>query len=187
MPTNHQAVEGLHLTCFAGKANTILRKRLPGSQTSSCRKDKRRGMGGAAQNPGAGNSLEVISWSKPPEEFSKCNVDAALNVGYGDMLRDSLSVVAAGLSGVTVPPANSVSRKAEAKGSMEALRWLVQRSYQKVLVKIDSQELFYAAQSSGVDLSEWGTLVADCRSLLSRGRIFLFIGLGGKLIWWLVI
>ena len=110
----------------------------------------------------------IQKWQKPNEGWFKCNVDAALlnqynQIGYGCVIRDDQGEFIAARNGVLNGPMNPALAKA--LSCKEALSWLKNLSYNKVIVELDAQQLVHALQGFQEDLSYFGSIVEDCKIL----------------------
>ncbi|XP_073119607.1 uncharacterized protein [Henckelia pumila] len=122
-------------------------------------------------SPSASLRQPNSSWTKPPINFVKCNVDAAVfkdppRMGYGCIIRDSSGVVIKAICGCF--PGIFTSIMAEAMSIREALSWLKELNISNVIVESDALLVVNAFHSSAIDVSGVGLLMEDCRFLASE-------------------
>ncbi|XP_073126761.1 uncharacterized protein [Henckelia pumila] len=107
-------------------------------------------------------------WIKPPRQFLKCNVDAAIfnsppRMGFGCIIRDSMGEAIAAVHGCF--PGVFDPRTAEALSIREALSWLKDLSYSDIMVESDALTLIEALKKRSPDDSYVGLIIEDCRFL----------------------
>ena len=54
---------------------------------------------------------------------------------------------------------------AEAMGCRDALSWLKNQNYSRVILELDAQQVVHALNGSNIDLSYFGVLIGDCKSI----------------------
>ncbi|KAK9149091.1 hypothetical protein Scep_007848 [Stephania cephalantha] len=69
-------------------------------------------------------------------------------------------------------PVNGIlnPKEAEALGLREALSWLKVEKGGRVLIEVDAMEIVTALRSKFIDLSYFGSLIEDCKILLTNLR-----------------
>ncbi|XP_073137691.1 uncharacterized protein [Henckelia pumila] len=107
-------------------------------------------------------------WIKPPRQFLKCNVDAAIfnsppRMRFGCIIRDSVGEAVAAVHGCF--PGVFDPRTAEALSIREALSWLKDLSYSNIMVESDALTLIEALKKRSPDDSYVGLIIEDCRFL----------------------
>ncbi|XP_019164321.1 PREDICTED: uncharacterized protein LOC109160490 [Ipomoea nil] len=113
-------------------------------------------------------STHAVTWSPPPSNFIKCNIDAALSgdgASYGAVVRDSEGQFVAAkcgrLEGVVDPYI------AEVLGVKEALLWLSSQHRRNIIIESDCLNFCTAFNSCSFDFSCVGLLVKQCLSIAS--------------------
>ena len=109
-----------------------------------------------------------IRWNKPPYNWTKLHVDAAIfnngsSTGLGCILCDHEGTFLDAISvnkQILLQP-----REAEALSVREALHWIRIQSLSNVIVEMDSLLVFQAITSSGIANSPFDLLVEDCIEL----------------------
>ena len=112
-----------------------------------------------------------IRWNKPPYNWTKLHVDAAIfnngsSTGLGCILCDHEGTFLAAISvnkQIRLQP-----REAEALSVREALHWIRIQSLSNVIVEMDSLLVFQAITSSGIANSPFDLLVEDCIELAQQ-------------------
>ncbi|XP_073136782.1 uncharacterized protein [Henckelia pumila] len=118
---------------------------------------------------GMGNVLLPLSWTKPPKNMLKCNVDATIlpnppHAEYGCIIRDHHGVVLAAFQGRI--NGNQDPTIAEVLAIREALSWLKNFHFSSIIVKFDSLVTIEAHNNAAIDRSSFGFLVEDCKLLV---------------------
>ncbi|CAH9145422.1 unnamed protein product, partial [Cuscuta epithymum] len=135
----------------------------------------------AAQQPGRNvkdRSMNLARWKRPPIDFVKCNVDAAIFynakcVGFGCCIRNHVGrFYQARTAWIN---AEMSPREAEAWGLREAIKWVKQKDYTKVVFESDCKQLIDDLYGKRVDQSEYASLVQDCRDLLVSNNDFCVV------------
>ena len=115
-------------------------------------------------------------WSRPPEGFYKCNIDASVpehgnNVGLGMILRDSSGQF---LIAQKIHREGSFSvKEAEGMALKEAISWVLTLSLQNVQFETDSKSVVNSLQHDVEDRTEYAAIIKDCRTLISLGVNFI--------------
>ncbi|XVF77572.1 hypothetical protein PTKIN_Ptkin14bG0055900 [Pterospermum kingtungense] len=110
------------------------------------------------------------AWHCPPPGFLKCNVDAGLD---GDSNCAGMVLVIRNADGEVVASRMLVCRgvpsvkEAEVFGVLQALNWIRELQFHSVLIEIDAKVVVDAIYGAGIDVSEFGVLVAQCKQILS--------------------
>ncbi|XP_073120315.1 uncharacterized protein [Henckelia pumila] len=107
-------------------------------------------------------------WNKPPRQFLKCNVDAAIfnsppRMGFRCIIRDSMGEAIAAVHGCF--PGVFDPRTAEALSIRKALSWLKDLSYSDIMVESYALTLIEALKKRSPDDSYVGLIIEDCRFL----------------------
>ncbi|XP_073120922.1 uncharacterized protein [Henckelia pumila] len=94
-------------------------------------------------------------WTFPPENFVKCNVDAALfkdppRMGYGCIIRDASGAIINAKYGCF--QGNFLSSTVEALGVREALSWIKELKLINVIIKSDALLVINVIHSSVMDV-----------------------------------
>nr|KYP35971.1 Putative ribonuclease H protein At1g65750 family [Cajanus cajan] len=113
---------------------------------------------------------DPICWFKPPPEYMKCNVDVTIFTdsnccGFAFYIRDDLGRFKAATTGWyngSLPP-----NEAEAMACLEAITWLANSHYEKVLIELDCKKVVDDLYDSTSLFSEYGRLSYKGRSLLA--------------------
>ncbi|XVF51873.1 hypothetical protein PTKIN_Ptkin04bG0219100 [Pterospermum kingtungense] len=118
---------------------------------------------------------EIPVWNGPPSSFMKCNVDAASfasegKTGFGMLVRDERGHFIAGRT--CWFNSKLSSREAEALGLYQAISWCLARGYGRVVFELDAKLVVTAMQSTVLDLSEFGTIILNCKSIFNQGEAF---------------
>ena len=110
-------------------------------------------------------------WSPPPQGWIKVNIDASLNsqrssLGFGCVVRDANGRFIAAKAGCFC--SQMEVKCAEAVAFREALSWIKECGWDRVLFESDAQVLIVSINNASLDdLSPFGLLVQDCKLLLS--------------------
>ena len=114
-------------------------------------------------------------WQRPLPGFVKCNIDAAVFLEEG---KSSWGIVVRDSQGLFLHAASRVVndlfhvRELETLGLREALSWIKQLGFERVIFETDSLQVVQALQNRDVDFSEFGALIKDCLSLLQGKHYF---------------
>ncbi|XP_073132182.1 uncharacterized protein [Henckelia pumila] len=113
----------------------------------------------------------TTSWTNPPINFLKCNVDAVIfkdppRMGYGCIVRNHSGVVINAICGCITGDFNPTT--AEAMGVHEALNWLKELKFSNVIVESDALLVVNAFQFEALDVFCLGLILEDCRLLASE-------------------
>ncbi|KAK6157301.1 hypothetical protein DH2020_011549 [Rehmannia glutinosa] len=110
-------------------------------------------------------------WHKPPSLSFKCNVDAAIfqkenMVGFGMILRNDMAefVVCRTTCLQGIPSV----KEAEAMGLKEALSWIKELQLNLVSFEVDAKGVADSIRGDDLDLSEFGSLISDCKEILQE-------------------
>lgn len=111
-----------------------------------------------------------IRWERPPSGFMKCNIDAAIfkelrMTGGAAIIRDHDGEFM--VCRIFKHQGVLDAREAEAKALLEALNWATSMDLQHVIFETDAKLVVDAIQSNPMDHSEFGTIIAECCSLIS--------------------
>ncbi|XP_073049166.1 uncharacterized protein [Primulina eburnea] len=116
------------------------------------------------------NRTECVLWHPPPESFVKCNIDAAFPngadvTGLEMVLRDD----SGGFIGCrsSVYYGKLLVKEGEAMVLVEAINWVRNMGYQKVVFELDSKSVVDAVGRTGEDLSEFASIIARCKLLMT--------------------
>ncbi|KAM6598685.1 hypothetical protein CsatA_018294 [Cannabis sativa] len=117
-----------------------------------------------------GDALGSKLWRKPDQSTIKVNVDGAIfedqqKFGFGYIARDCFGALIEAVSGSR--RGYVLPEIAEIIGIKEALSWIKNKGWGKVVVESDSLVAVQAIQSSIHMPSQFGLLVEDCRLILS--------------------
>ncbi|XVF57396.1 hypothetical protein PTKIN_Ptkin06aG0202000 [Pterospermum kingtungense] len=131
-----------------------------------CKKD--------SEQPSSSSSF-CQKWHAPEAPFVSCNVDATFGVearktGVGFVLRDHLGKFLLGRSfwyDGLLPV-----REGDVVGVREALLWVQQLGFRLVCFETDAKYVADAISSTSLDISEYGSLIQDCVSILKNERFF---------------
>ena len=108
-------------------------------------------------------------WQQPLTGFVKCNIDAAV---FREEGKSSWGIVVHDSQGLFLHAASRVMnglfqvRELETLGLREALSWIKQLGFDRVIFETDSLQVVQALQNRVADFSEFGVLIKDCLSLL---------------------
>nr|DAD19322.1 TPA_asm: hypothetical protein HUJ06_020785 [Nelumbo nucifera] len=124
---------------------------------------KRLGMVINLNHQGDGN------WRAPPPGSFKCNVDAtsftSSNLtGFGIVIRDELGAFVKGYTSTV--PGLFVLKEGEVMALIAAIKWGTDMDIQNVVFETDALVVWKALRAPASDLSEFGSLVHECSSLL---------------------
>lgn len=114
-------------------------------------------------------------WHPPPATFVKCNVDAAFPAGvgvtgFGMVLRDDAGAFLACRSAVfngCLPVAEG-----EAMSFLEALSWVRNLGFQKVVFELDSKCVVDATGSGVHGMTELDMIIAKCKQIMAGNPEF---------------
>ena len=114
-------------------------------------------------------------WQRPLPGFVKCNIDAAI---FREEGKSSWGIVVCDSQGLFLHAATRVVhgvfhvRELETMGLREALSWIKQLGFKRVIFETDSLQVVQALQNRDADFSEFGALIKDCLFLLQREHYF---------------
>jgi hypothetical protein len=117
-------------------------------------------------------SCNNTSWSPPPRNSLKLNVDAHL-LGDG---RLGLGLVLRGVDGSIVGAATKLQQgsgsveTSEAMGLVEAVKMIKERQLQNVIIEMDAAVIVRAIQSNSYPRKYWGKLAQSCARDLEDQR-----------------
>lgn len=125
-----------------------------------------------SSNPLSVASIPSAKWTRPPENYVKCNVDAGLftnqgKIGSGMLLRDYHGTFLAAKScwqrcSVLEP------FLAEAISLREALSWLKDLCVHSILIESDSLSVVSTIKRGRIDDTMFGMLIADFVKLIKE-------------------
>ncbi|KAF2313843.1 hypothetical protein GH714_018249 [Hevea brasiliensis] len=86
-----------------------------------------------------------LSWIRPTSGYLKCNVDASIFShcncsGYARVIHDHRGAFKVGYGGVLL--GSPTPREVEGLALRQILSWLISSGYSRVVIEVDSQELF---------------------------------------------
>ncbi|XP_073279568.1 uncharacterized protein [Primulina huaijiensis] len=121
------------------------------------------------QTPHHHNERTCPVWRKPMEEFFKCNVDAGFgsdkrSFGIGMVIRDSNGSFI--VSRTNFHDGAALVKEAEALAIHEALSWIKELGYDKVIVETDSKISEDEVHSEEPYFTEFGLTISACRALI---------------------
>ncbi|PNX57625.1 cytochrome p450 [Trifolium pratense] len=113
----------------------------------------------------------------PPTEFLRCNVDAALftisnQVSMGACIRDEKGRFLAATTRYINAKKNDTGRR-RSMGLQQAMTWMGMFGYHKVIFHMDCKMVVDDAHNKKYNLSEYGSLIDDCRTILSNYSNFI--------------
>lgn len=122
-----------------------------------------------SSSPTALGDRNNISWSFPPQNFLKLNVDAHLHGdshwGFGMILRSddgrcvrSVTKVLKGWEDATL---------AETIGISEAVKWIDNQKLNHVIIEIDAEIIVKAIQKKLFSRTMWGNVARSCARVLN--------------------
>ncbi|XVF69556.1 hypothetical protein PTKIN_Ptkin11bG0090900 [Pterospermum kingtungense] len=114
------------------------------------------------------NQACCLLWHRPPANYYNCNVDMATfeherKIGFGMVIRDTKGTVVACKTQVVVGLCSS--KEGEAIGVAKALSWIYNMGLRYVIVETTAKAVIDVIQSTSVDMSEFGCVVAQCKEL----------------------
>ncbi|XP_043812710.1 uncharacterized protein LOC110614869 [Manihot esculenta] len=128
--------------------------------------------GACSDSTSCTNVVSVLTvWSPPPQGWIKVNIDASLNsqrssLGFGCVVRDANGRFIAAKAGCFC--SQMEVKCAEAVAFREALSWIKECGWDRVLFESDAQVLIVSINNTSLDdLSPFDLLVQDCKLLLS--------------------
>ncbi|XVF78529.1 hypothetical protein PTKIN_Ptkin14bG0141200 [Pterospermum kingtungense] len=114
------------------------------------------------------NDPELLRWKKPPFLVLKHDVDASIiarsdvvgldKVFWGLQLMDLLLLL--GLLLLMVP---SSVKEGEAMGLLQAITWVKELDYQRLIFELDAQVVIDAVRIGAGDDTELGSVIESCR------------------------
>nr|DAD26250.1 TPA_asm: hypothetical protein HUJ06_027718 [Nelumbo nucifera] len=115
------------------------------------------------------------NWCAPPPGSFKCNVDAASFTSsnltrFGIVIRDELGAFVKGCTSTVT--GLFVSKEGEVMALIAAIKWVTSMDIQNVVFETDALVVWKALRAPASDLSEFGSLVHECSSLLQQGINF---------------
>lgn len=123
------------------------------------------------RTPAAGSSTE---WSPPPASYVKINIAAASPTlqltGIGMCIHDARGQLLQARTSWFEP--QLAVREGEAIGLLRALQWVVELNLQNVLFELDAKQVVDSLSSRVIDLSEIGSVIFECKRLLSLNPTF---------------
>ncbi|XP_075485321.1 uncharacterized protein LOC142525036 [Primulina tabacum] len=114
-------------------------------------------------------------WTPPPSGTVKCNIDAAF---FDDIKSAGISMVVRNDEGrFLMARTNLIKglccvREGEAIGLLEALSWIRNSNYPKVLFEVDALTVYNAMTESAVDITEFGGIMGRCRDIVATNPCF---------------
>ena len=114
-------------------------------------------------------------WQRPLLGFVKCNIDATV---FREEARSSWGIVVRDSQGLFLHAASRVVhglfhvRELETMGLREALSWIKQLGFKRVIFETDSLQVVQTLQNRHADFSEFGALIKDCLFLLQGEHYF---------------
>ena len=114
-------------------------------------------------------------WQRPLPGFVKCNIDAAV---FREEDKSSWGIVVRDLQGLFLHAVSRVVndlfqvRELETLGLWEALSWIKQLGFERVIFETDTLQVVQALQNRVAHFSEFGALIKDCLSLLQGEHYF---------------
>ncbi|XP_073313582.1 uncharacterized protein [Primulina huaijiensis] len=115
------------------------------------------------------------SWTPPPSGTVKCNIDAAF---FDDIKSAGISMVVRNEEGrFLMARTNLIKglccvREGEAIGLLEALSWIRNSNYPKVLFEVDALTVYNAMTESVADITEFGGIMGRCRDIVATNSGF---------------
>jgi ribonuclease HI len=115
-------------------------------------------------------NVEDITWTKPPLNMIKCNVDAAC---YNELNRYGIAACVRDSQGRFIKAytrwfeGKPDISEAEALGVLEALRWLQREQMTNVQLETDCLQVIQALHSKTRNNTEFGVVINLCRTLLN--------------------
>ena len=102
----------------------------------------------------------------------KCNLDGAIfedscQVGVGGVIRIEVGAIVHAFSQVFI--GCFMPAEVEALAVCEALHQILQLQSSNTMLEMDCKEVVIACSSSKTNVSEFGCLIKECKSLLSLG------------------
>jgi hypothetical protein len=121
------------------------------------------------------------TWIKPRANFMKCNVDASFSinhdlVGIGIIIRDHRGHFFMAKS-IQFSPLLPVL-EGKAKSLLHAINWVIELGLLNVVFELDTKIVVDAVNNSKVDMTDFGSIIDQCRNLvqsLSNSSV-VFIG-----------
>ena len=129
------------------------------------------------------NFLVQQHWQRPLTGFVKCNIDVTV---FREEGKSSLGIVVRDSQGLFLHAASRVVndlfqvRELKTLGLREALSWIKQLGFERVIFETDSLQVVQALQNRVTDFNEFGVLIKDCLSLLQGEPYFLWLLIRGK-------
>ncbi|XVE73389.1 hypothetical protein DITRI_Ditri11bG0114200 [Diplodiscus trichospermus] len=124
------------------------------------------------------HSVACLRWHKPPQSFVKCNCDAAVfpesgEIGFGTLLRNEFSILIA-CRFLKLPGFPSV-KEAKTLALHEAITWVHEFGFPRVVFEVDSKTVVDSYIFSLNDLTEFRSIIRDCRSLIENTKNFSLV------------
>nr|DAD25261.1 TPA_asm: hypothetical protein HUJ06_026725 [Nelumbo nucifera] len=115
------------------------------------------------------------NWRAPSLGSFKCNVGAASFTSsnltrFGIVIRDELGAFVKGYTSIV--PVLFVSKEGEVMALIATIKWVTSMDIQNVVFETDALIVWKALRAPASDLSEFGSLVHECSSLLQQGVNF---------------
>jgi len=115
------------------------------------------------------------TWTKPPTEWIKCNVDCALfeaegQFGVGICFRDNLGRLLQAHS-MTFPYV-ATAAECEATALQQAIQIALDKGFNRVAFETDCQVVANAVLNNNLYVNELGSLLSTCRTLLSSNASY---------------
>lgn len=110
-------------------------------------------------------------WQRPPHGFVKVNVDAGFNsldpkVGFGWCVRGSTGVFL--LARVSSVAGTFTVAEGEALGLLHAIQWVTTLHLDQVIFESDCKVVVDRINQPRSDHSELGTILKECKTILSH-------------------
>jgi len=119
-----------------------------------------------------------VYWQPPPPNYFKCNIDATFfttkkTVSMGACLRDEKGTFVAALT--TYCEAVMTVAEGEAWGLYQGIQWISSLGYHNVIFELDCKMVVDDVHNSKMNLSEYGSIIQNCRTLLDHYNDFVVV------------